>query len=88
MIKGDIILEDLIISFSDERLAPGSEYIQYRVIDSVEGDEEEKIVRRDDFMIALGIALNNDGEIPSNPDIAWNKSEAIQPDNTKLRFIP
>ena len=83
MISGTIILEDQAITFT---MNNNNNNIVYTVSDTVSGLQETKKVPGKDFLIALGIALNWDGEIPG--ENAYELAESVQPDNPELRFIP
>ena len=82
MISGTIILEDQAITFTMNN----NNNIVYTVSDTVSGLQETKKVAGKDFMLALGIALSWDGEIPVKN--AYELAESVQPDNPELRFIP
>ena len=82
MISGTIILEDQAITFT----LNSNNNIVYTVSDTVSGLQETKKVPGKEFLIALGIALNWDGEIPGKS--AYELAESVQPDNPELRFIP
>ena len=83
MISGTIILEDQAITFT---MNNNNNNIVYTVSDTVNGLQETKKVPGKEFLIALGIALNWDGEIPG--ENAYELAESVQPDNPELRFIP
>ncbi len=82
MISGTIIIEDQAITFT----ITSNNNIVYTVSDTVSGLQETKKVPGKEFLIALGIALNWDGEIPG--ENAYELAESVQPDNPELRFIP
>ena len=82
MISGTIILEDQAITFTMNN----NNNIVYTVSDTVSGLQETKEVPGKNFMLALEIALNWDGEIPV--ENAYELAESVQPDNPELRFIP
>lgn len=83
-IKGTLIIEDSTIHFS---VVDNNEVI-YTVGDSLNGMQETKQCDGESFMIALGIALSFNGDVPSDPAAAYEKAESIQPENLALRFIP
>lgn len=83
-IFGSITIEDTRVDF--EVLT--NNQVKYTVFDTWNHTQETKVVDGKSFMIALGIALNFDGEIPKNIPDAWSAAEAIQPDTKSLRFIP
>ena len=82
MLSGTIILEDQAITFT----LNSNNNIVYTVSDTVSGLQETKKVPGKEFLIALGIALNWDGELPGED--AYELAESVQPDNPELRFIP
>ena len=82
MISGTIILEDQAITFTMN----SNNNIVYTVSDTVSGLQETKKVPGKEFLIALVIALNWDGELPGED--AYELAESVQPDNPELRFIP
>ena len=81
MISGTIILEDQAITFT-----MNNNNIVYTVSDTIKGLQETKKVPGKEFLIALGIALYWDGEIPGED--GYELAESVQPDNPELRFIP
>ena len=82
MISGTIILEDQAVTFTMNN----NNNIVYTISDTVRGLHETKTVSGKEVMLALGIALSWDGEIPV--ENAYELAESVQPDNPELRFIP
>ncbi len=82
MISGTITIADRAITF---HLCSETNKVAYTICDMVNGTEETKVVPGPEFMIALGLALNWDGEIPG--ENAYELAESVQPDNPELRFI-
>ena len=82
MISGTIVLEDQVITFSNQ----DNNITRYTICDIMTGKEETREVSGKDFSIALGVALNWNGEIPDQD--AWRQAENVQPMDKDLRFIP
>ena len=82
MISGTIIIADKAITFTMNN----NNNIVYTVSDIVSDLQETKEVPGKDFMIAIGLALSWDGEIPV--ENAYELAKSVQPDNPELRFIP
>ena len=82
MISGTIIIADKAITFTMNN----NNNIVYTVSDIVSDLQETKEVPGKDFMIAIGLALSWDGEIPGED--GYELAESVQPDNPELRFIP
>ncbi len=82
MISGTIIIADKAITFTNTN----NDKITYTISDTINGEFETKIVPAEEFMVALGLALNWKWKIPGKE--GYKMAESVQPDNPELRFIP
>ena len=80
-IYGHVVLEDHKITF---RVTPENN-VTYTVRDALTRASESRTVDGASFMCALGLALQWDGEMPSD---AHRRANSVMPSNPRLRFIP
>ena len=85
MIAGTIVLEDLVLNFSQavsKDLVAELE-IEFTITDTRTGNFEKKVVPQANFFKALSIAVHNDGEPDFNKD--YPDAESVMGD---IRWIP
>ena len=85
MISGTILLEDLVLTFS-QVYSPGftsGPNIEFTISNIFDGTAEKKIVPQDKFFKALSIAVHNDGTPNFEKD--YPDAESIMGD---IRWIP
>lgn len=87
MVAGTIVMEGLTLHF--QMVFNSRQVVNYTICDGLTGECEHVFdVSAPDFMVALGIALNFEGDVPPNRGDAWAQAESVQPGNPMLRFIP